>query len=328
MILVIFFPLVSDIMPKVSVIIPCYNQAEYLDEAVSSILSQTFQDFEIIIVDDGSDNENSLNILKNYEKPKTRIIRINNSGPAIARNVGIKSAKGDYILPLDADDKIGPEYLEKSCEILDKNKDIGIVYCKAKFFGEMSGEWNLSEYKFPDILLANTIFCSAFFRKSDWQDVNGYKREMEFSIEDWEFWLSLIEKGLKVYRVPDYLFFYRIKDSSRNIDSAPKQDLAMRMKIFELHKILYEENLEFILESYYKQNFKFNRIQNAYSEKIAEIEKINKIRSIQAEKIKVQNEKINEIKLNHAEEINKIKSSKSWKITKPLRKAGSFIRRF
>ena len=296
-------------MPKVSVIIPCYNQAGYLDESVDSVLAQTFQDFEIIIVDDGSDEKDSIKILDNYKKPKTRIIRISNSGPAIARNIGIEAAKGDYILPLDADDKIAPEYIEKSYEILNKNQNIGIVYCEAEFFGEKSGKWNLSEYKFPDILLANTIFCSALFRKSDWQDVNGYKSEMQFSIEDWEFWLSIIENGLEVHRIPETLFFYRIKNSSRTTESDYNHDLVMRKKLLEFHRNLYEKNLEFILESYYDQNFKYNRLQKAYPQKIKEIEEINAIRFKRDEKIFKQNEEIKQIKFNYTAEINKIKSS-------------------
>jgi glycosyltransferase involved in cell wall biosynthesis len=326
-------------MSKISVVIPCYNQAEYLDESVGSVLAQTFQDFEIIIIDDGSDDEESIRILDNFKKPKTRIIRIPNSGPSIARNTGIKAAEGEYILPLDADDRIGPKYLEKSFEILDNNDKIGIVYCKAEFFGEKSGEWDLPEYKFPDILLANTIFCSALFRKSDWQEVNGYNSEMEFSIEDWEFWLSIIEKGLEVYRIPETLFYYRIKNSSRTKESKYDHELAMRKKLLEFHRNLYEENLEFILEYYYEQNVRYCLLQNrhyrfksTYHKKIKELEAINAIRFNQAEEIKQIKlkyaEEIKQIKLKYTDEINKLKSSKSWKLTGPLRNLGSFMRSF
>ena len=110
-------------MPKVSVIIPCYNHGEYLDEAVESVLTQTYQNFEIIIVDDGSTDQSTIDLLKVYRKPKTRVIRTDNQGLASARNNGIKEAKGEYILPLDADDKIGKEYLKKAVKILDENED-------------------------------------------------------------------------------------------------------------------------------------------------------------------------------------------------------------
>ena len=122
-------------MPKVSVIIPCFNQGLYLDEAVESVLAQTFQDFEILVVDDGSTDEATIKMLKDYARPKTRVIHTDNQGLSMARNNGILEARGDYILPLDADDKIGPGYLEEAVRILDQHRDIGIVYCEAAFFG-------------------------------------------------------------------------------------------------------------------------------------------------------------------------------------------------
>jgi glycosyltransferase involved in cell wall biosynthesis len=99
-------------MPKISVIIPCFNQGPYLDEAVDSVLAQTFQDFEILVVDDGSTDAETIKILRDFARPKTRIIRTENQGLSAARNNGIREAMGEYILPLDADDKIGPGYLE------------------------------------------------------------------------------------------------------------------------------------------------------------------------------------------------------------------------
>ena len=94
-------------VPQVSVIIPCYNQGRYLDDAITSVLVQTYQNFEILIVDDGSTEPETIEILQDYQQPKTRIIRTENQGVATARNLGIAQAQGTYILPLDADDKIG-----------------------------------------------------------------------------------------------------------------------------------------------------------------------------------------------------------------------------
>ncbi len=103
-----------DSLPKVSVIIPCYNQGAYVKESVDSVLAQTFQDFEILIVDDGSTDAETVGILKDNAWPKTRVIRTENQGLAAARNNGIQEARGVYILPLDADDRIGPDYLAGS----------------------------------------------------------------------------------------------------------------------------------------------------------------------------------------------------------------------
>jgi glycosyltransferase involved in cell wall biosynthesis len=117
---------------KASVIIPCYNYGRYLEEAVGSILNQTFQDFEIIIINDGStDNTISVaeRLIAQYHDHQIRLINQENSGqPAISRNRGINEAIGEYILCLDADDMILPTMLEKCLDILRQDKNAAIAY--------------------------------------------------------------------------------------------------------------------------------------------------------------------------------------------------------
>ena len=199
-------------MPKVSVIIPCYNQGAYLEEAVESVLAQTFQDFEILVVDDGSTDAETVKMLKDSAWPKTRVIRTENQGLSAARNTGIREAQGVYILPLDADDKIGKGYLEDAVRILDRHSEIGIVYCEASYFGVKGGRWDLPEYSLDKILNHNVIFCTALFRKADWEAVGGYNVNMVYGWEDWDFWLSLIHRGRKVYRIPKIYFYYRLRE--------------------------------------------------------------------------------------------------------------------
>lgn len=227
-------------MPKVSVIIPCYNQGEFIDEAVDSVLNQTYQDFEIIIVNDGSSDELTQNILKNYDKPKTKVIHTANQGLAAARNNGINEAAGEYILPLDADDKIGSTYLEQAVLILDKNPEVGIVYCEAQLFGQARGKWELPEYSIEEMLINNVIFCSGFFRKKDWKRVGGYDPEMRYGWEDYDFWLSLIELGVSVYQVPQILFYYRVVEGSMIRSASAKSKAEMFLKIYDKHKSLYQ----------------------------------------------------------------------------------------
>lgn len=230
--------------PLVSVVIPCYNQAQYLKESVESALASTYDNIQIVIVDDGS-TEN-LDFLKNFSAEKTKIIHQLNQGLSTARNNGIKEAKGKYILPLDADDKIHHDYIEKAVNILESNEKIGIVYCEAEFFGEKQGKWELNKYKFPDILYKNVIFCSAMFKKSDWEKVGGYKKEMKFCFEDWEFWITLIENGIDVYQIPEILFYYRKKSSSMSKDSQ-KAKIEMFKQIIKLHKKIYIKNFKKII---------------------------------------------------------------------------------
>lgn len=239
-------------MPEVSVIIPCYNQGPFLDEAVESVLSQTFQDFEIIIVNDGSTEAGTIKLLRAYPKPKTQVIHTSNQGLSAARNNGIKAAQGKYILPLDADDRIESTYLEKAVAILNANNNIGIVYCKAILFGEMSGEWNLKSYNLPDMLLNNLIFCSGFFRRSDWAKTKGYDPKMVYGWEDYDLWLSLIELGREVYCIPEPLFFYRRTSGSMVSVMSREQYIYSHAQIFRNHQQLYGDNIETIYDALFK----------------------------------------------------------------------------
>jgi glycosyltransferase involved in cell wall biosynthesis len=243
--------------PKVSVIIPCYNQGQYIDEAVDSVLNQTLQNFEIIIVNDGSTDEYTVNKLKSYNKPECKILHTLNYGLSSARNTGIKAASGEYILPLDADDKIGPKYLEEAVIILDKESKIGIVYCGVEFFGDKAGKWNLPDFSIEKMLVRNMIVCSALFRKCDFMGTTGYNLNMKYGWEDWDFWLSLIEKGRDVYKLPDVHFFYRIKkdnsmssDLNQNID---KSSYSLR-SIYLNHLDFYFDRIGNPIELYSKLN--------------------------------------------------------------------------
>ncbi len=226
-------------MPKVSVVIPCFNQGPYLEEAVDSVLAQTFQDFEILVVDDGSTDPETVRILQNYNRPKTRVIHTTNQGLAMARNNGIYEALGDYILPLDADDKIGTGYLADAVPILDRHPDMGIVYSEAAYFGIRGGRWDLPEYSLDGILNHNLIFCTALFRRADWEAVGGYNVNMFYGWEDWDFWLSLVRLGRKIYRIPKVHFHYRLREASMVHGMDEEKQFFMRLHALINHRDLY-----------------------------------------------------------------------------------------
>lgn len=230
-------------MPKVSVVIPCYNQGMYLDEAVTSVLDQTYQDLEIIIINDGSTDTYTNKLLSDYRRPKTRVIRSANQGLPSARNTGIEGAAGLYILPLDADDRIGREYLEKAVPVLDGSPDVGIVYANAEFFGSRTGRWNLPEYSFDLMLAVNVIYASGMFRKDDWQNAGGYRTNMRYGYEDWDLWLSIIEKGKRVHRIPEVQFYYRIKPVTMSKSLSAGDKLKMYLQVYRNHKSLYMRNI-------------------------------------------------------------------------------------
>ena len=234
-------------MPKVSVIIPCYNQGQYLAEAVDSVLSQTLQDLEIVVVNDGSTDEATITLLEGFGRPRTRIIHTTNNGLAAARNNGIAQANAPYILPLDADDTIGARYLQLAAEILDTKSDVGIVYSLAEKFGSATGAWKLPDFTPAGMCIENSIFCSALYRKRDWEAVGGYDPSMKYGWEDWDLWLSLVERGRGVFQIPEVLFSYRTTPQSMTKTMTFRMKLMMFTQLFRNHPRYFSQHAFFIL---------------------------------------------------------------------------------
>ncbi|QXE92337.1 glycosyltransferase [Geomonas subterranea] len=225
--------------PKVSVVIPCYNHGAFLDETVDSVLAQSFADFEIIIVDDGSTDPGTVRLLEGYRRPKTTVLRTANGGVSRARNTGIARARGSYILPLDADDRIAPTYMEKAVAILDARPEVGIVYCDEEKFGEEQGLWDLPPYDPVAELFDNLIHPAAFFRKSDWARVGGYSPMFVYGWEDWDFWVSMTRLNKEVSKIPEILYYYRVRSVSRDHSMCFGHKFAMMALIIMRHKTLY-----------------------------------------------------------------------------------------
>jgi glycosyltransferase involved in cell wall biosynthesis len=226
--------------PLISVIIPCYNQAVYLDECLQSVLSQTYSNWECIIINDDSPDNTSEIVQKWLEKDKRfQYIHQKNQGVASARNAGIDRAKGTWILPLDADDKIGSEYLERAQKEMSPN--VALVYAIGEYFGERTGVTAGEKYSYKALLRENCIFNSAFFRKKDWERTRGYDTKMANGLEDWEFWIHLLKNNThEVVRLNYTGYFYRIKNNSRSANlNRKKADEAIRY-ITEKHRDAYE----------------------------------------------------------------------------------------
>ncbi len=236
-------------MPTVSVIIPCFNQGAFVDEAIDSVLAQHFDDVEIVVVDDGSTDPATRHKLATYQREKTSVIITANQGLAAARNNGIAAATGRYILPLDADDRIAPSYLQEAVAVLDAEPDIGIVYCRARLFGAVEGDWHLPDYSLEEMLRDNVIFCTALFRRADWELVGGYDPGMRYGWEDYEFWLSLIERGRQVKRLDGRYFFYRVSPDSMVRSKDKQQKISMFKRIYQRHTAFIGDHIEVWLEA-------------------------------------------------------------------------------
>lgn len=201
----------------VSVVIPCYNQGKYLTETVNSVLASTYRPLQIIIVNDGS-TDDSLLIAERLKEahPEINVIDQKNGGVAKARNTGVQAALGEIILPLDGDDKIAPQYLEKAVETLKNKPSVKVVYCKAVKFSE-AGEksWKLKPFSRNQLARDNMIFVASLFRKQDFEGVGGFSEDMMMGREDWEFWIKMLKDGGEVVQLPFIGFYYRMTPESK-----------------------------------------------------------------------------------------------------------------
>lgn len=200
---------------KVSIIVPCYNQAQYLDECLISISNQTYSNWECIIVNDGSQDATET-VAMNWTVKDNRIkyIQKSNSGLSAARNSGITLAQGEFILPLDADDKISPDYVVRAIQAFENDNTLKVVYCFAEKFGNESGRWELPDFSLYNLSQNNLIFCTAVYHKKDWELVGGYDVKMIYGWEDWEFWIAMLKNGGNVKRIEEVGFYYRVKSNS------------------------------------------------------------------------------------------------------------------
>lgn len=219
-------------LPMISVVIPCYNMGAFIEETIASVKSQTFRNFEIIVVDDGSDDTKTVACLDRLASDgAVRLYRTPNKGVTSARNHGIQEARGTFILPVDADDLIEPDFLEKAVRVFEEHPETAIVCCDAIMFGALTGLCCLPEFSRERLLSENLLFASSMFRKSDWQTVGGYCEAMRYGWEDWEFWIAMTRHRGTVVRIAEPLLKYRICNNSRDRSMTFWQKIVMLSKI-------------------------------------------------------------------------------------------------
>jgi glycosyltransferase involved in cell wall biosynthesis len=250
----------------VSVIMPCFNQGKYIDEAIQSVLSSKYTNFEIIVINDGSTDPFTIKVLTTKTWNKTCVYNIPNGGVANARNFGIRESKGKYILPLDADDKISPNFIDQAVSILEKNPAITIVCCEVEMFGVKKGKYPLPEHSLEMILGQNTMVVSSMFRKSDFTRTIGYNPNMKSGFEDWDFWLSLLELGGHVKKIYEVGFYYRIKRGTRNNSINQTEFGNLRKQLYENHKSIYSK---FFFDP--TKSFEYDMIKNSKEYRLGKV---------------------------------------------------------
>jgi glycosyltransferase involved in cell wall biosynthesis len=201
---------------KVSIVIPCYNQGVMLREALASVEQvRNANLLEVIVVDDGSSEAETTRILDEATKAGYSVVSQPNRGPGAARNTGIRLAKGEFILPLDSDNRLRDVYLDEGVSLLRRNPSVGVVYADAEYFGERSGRWYVPDFNLLSLIRINFIDTCALYRKRLWEEVGGYDEQtICMGSEDWDFWLRLAFHGGTFVHLPRVGFDYRVRNHS------------------------------------------------------------------------------------------------------------------
>lgn len=254
--------------PLVSIIVPCFNQAEYLPETLNSVLAQTYFNWECIIVNDGSPDDTE-DVAKKYMAIDERFKYVyqQNKGLAGARNTGVLHSNGEYVLPLDSDDLIGNTYLEEAVGYFISHDNVKLVYCKARKFGCVNESWELPPYSYDTLLYSNCIFCSCIYRRQDFNKTTGYNVNMKYGYEDWDFLLSFLKPQDEVYQIDKELFYYRIKAQSMLTNLSNKMyDTLVQIVVNhpELYSKRYNEVLYLYKTNKYLESVILNMKQSIY----------------------------------------------------------------
>ena len=191
-----------------SVIVLCYNYGKYIREALQSIRTETFRDYELIILDDGSTDPLTVNVLAELRKEGIRVETQTHAGQARALNRGISEARGKYVCCLSADDTLEPTYFEKCIILLESNPGVTFAYSLVRTFGSEQRIGVTQPYDFRLLLKYNHVCGSAVFRKDSWKIVGGFDESMS-AYEDWDFWIRLGKRGLRGKLIPEPLFNWR-----------------------------------------------------------------------------------------------------------------------
>jgi len=202
--------------PLVSVVIPCFNYGQYVGQAIHSVLSQTFTNLEIIVVEGGSTDGTTPDVLRDLERkglPRTRFVyRAEEHLVGDNRNWGIGLARGRYICCLDADDLIKPIYLEIAV-FLAEFYGYDFVYPSVRCIGESDSHWLLRDPTWPEITDGNQISTVAMFRRAAWERVGGFRdwgKGEQYVPEDWDFWVRLVGNGFRGKSIGESLMLYRV----------------------------------------------------------------------------------------------------------------------
>lgn len=263
----------------VSIVVPCYNQAQFLDEALQCVYDQTHTNWECIIVNDGSLDHTEA-VANGWVAKDSRFVYLykKNEGVSSARNYGIEKAKAAFILTLDADDKYEATFLEKALAVIVNNPEIGIVSSWGRRYltnGKPIQEFKSKAQSVSDFLFGNGLHMgSSFFRRECWEKSGGYDDDPRNGYEDWEFYLGVCKLGWKVHIIDEFLFFYRQHQGSRRtiMNQQYKDNMAyIYIKHKDLYLSHYEDFVNHFLDSIVSEKIEYLKVKNKQEFKIGTV---------------------------------------------------------
>jgi glycosyltransferase involved in cell wall biosynthesis len=203
-------------VPEIAIIIPCFNQGRFLLEALKSLSPFDNHNLEVIVVNDGSTDEETIHILQEISTTGIRVFHKENGGVASARNFGIKSTDAPFFIPLDSDNLLYLPYLLEGLNWMKENPNCAVVYGDARIFGEKEGTWCNHPLKFEEIVFENYIDNCTLIRKSAWEKVGGYDVKSPVPTrEDYILWLDFLRQGFEFHHLPEFCFGYRFLNDSK-----------------------------------------------------------------------------------------------------------------
>lgn len=227
----------SERVPSVSIVVPCYNGGRFVDDLLACLDAQTYRDFELIIVDDGSTDDTPAKLAT--LDPNIRTIRQPNGGPGAARNTGFRYARGDMIFVMDCDDTIEPTYIEKVVGALENaGPEVAFAFSHERKIGHRV-QINRCYFKLFDQLFVNRVPCCMVVRRAAWEAVGGFDAGMRDGYEDWEFTIALGRAGYRAVVVPEILFNYRTREDGLMMGRSTYMHGVLWRRIRDKHRDAY-----------------------------------------------------------------------------------------
>jgi glycosyltransferase involved in cell wall biosynthesis len=330
------------IAPRISVLMPCFNHGEFIREAIDSVLSQTCQEFEILVVDDGSTEPGTRETLSRLQGERIQVLTTANRGLPAARNHAARHASGDLFCALDADDKLAATWFERGLQLLDSRPDLAFVSHWLETFGDERWTWTPERCDLPSLLARNAVNGAALVRRRAFEAAGGYDERMREGCEDWDLWLRLVEAGHAGAIIPEVLFFYRRRADSmsrRMLDPAAyRRPLETLVRTHEssyrahLVEVLVAKEAEVQHLTHEIADLERDRLltlepqlRRAREERDALALKAQRVEAVRA--IEEAREhlawRVGELE----REVRELRASWSWRVTRPLRRVYGFLGR-